>query len=309
MLCIYHVPFHPTHTNTFGPFYGLFCGLDACFILSYNSSISDLAAQGVQPAMDQMHQASQEPIRRRDAGAIQVTERDILVLTWTAEQFCLAFDQLQRLLGRYAKAATKSPNVLSISATRDAIGRWLQLGFVEEPRKILTGHPPYLWLSRRGLAQLGLPYAYYKPQVSRMKHIYAVNAIRLHLETFDIQSVWYPERALTREIQQRPLPDAELRAAGMPHAAVKVIERPFAHDVTLRDELAASIDPARRYTSLWYFVHVDALPTMQQALTTLDQDVQRRVTFYGLDARPATGVQTPLDSDRPNVPPQRDSRT
>jgi len=63
--------------------------------------------------MDQMHQASQEPIRRRDAGAVQVTERDILVLTWTSEQFCIAFDQLQRLLGRYAKAATKAPNVLT----------------------------------------------------------------------------------------------------------------------------------------------------------------------------------------------------
>lgn len=259
--------------------------------------------------MDQMHQTSQEPIRRRDAGTVQVTERDVLVLTWTAEQFCLAFDQLQRLLGRYAKAATKAPDTLSVSATRDAIGRWLQLGFVEEPRKIIAGHPPYLWLSRRGLAQLGLPYAYYKPQVSRMKHIYAVNAIRLHLETFDIQSVWYPERALTRETEQRPLPDAELRVAGSSHVAVKVIERPFALDVTLRDELTALIDLARRYSSLWYFMHADALPTMQQALATLDQDVQRRVTFYGLNAQPATGEQTPPVGSGPTIPPQRDSRT
>jgi len=253
--------------------------------------------------MDQKHESSQEPIRRRDAGAVQVTERDVLVLTWTAEQFCLAFDQLQRLLGRYAKAATKAPNTLSVSATRDAIGRWLQLGFVEEPRKIIAGHPPYLWLSRRGLAQLGLPYAYYKPQVSRMKHIYAVNAIRLHLEGYDLQSVWYPERALTRETEQRPLPDAELRIAGLPHVAVKVIERPFALDVTLRDELTALIELARHYTSLWYFMHADALPTMQQALTTLDQDVQHRVTFYGLDAQSATGEQTLPVGSGPTIPP------
>ena len=39
--------------------------------------------------MDQIHQTSQEPLRRRDAGAVQVTERDVLVLTWTAEQFCI----------------------------------------------------------------------------------------------------------------------------------------------------------------------------------------------------------------------------
>ena len=77
--------------------------------------------------------------------------------------------------------------------------------------------------------------------------------------------------------------------------------------MTLRDELAALIELARRYTSLWYFMHTDALPAMRQVLTTLDQDVQRRVTFYGLDARPAAGEQTPLDGGSPSIPPQRNS--
>ncbi len=98
----------------------------------------------------------EEPRRRRDAGILQVTERDTVALSWIAEQFCIAFDQLQRLLGRYAKAETKIPHLLSPSATRDAVNRWLQLGFVEEPRKVIAGHPPYIWLSRRGLSQLGL---------------------------------------------------------------------------------------------------------------------------------------------------------
>jgi len=140
-----------------------------------------------------------------------------------------------------------------------------------------------------------------------MKHIYSVNAIRLHLEGYDLQSVWYPERALTRETEQRPLPDGELRTARLPDVAVKVIERPFALDVMLHDELTALIELARRYPSLWYFTYADALPTMQQALTTLDQDIQRRVTFYGLDAQPATGVQTPPVGGGPTIPPQRDN--
>ncbi len=84
---------------------------------------------------------------------------------------------------------------------------------------------------------------------------------------------------------------------------MKVIERPFPLDVTLRDELTALIELAHRYTTLWYFMHADALPTMRQALTTLDQDVRHRVTFYGLDARPATAENTSSDGGEPTVSP------
>ena len=48
-----------------------------------------------------------EPKKRRDAGMLQITERDIFVLTWIAEQYSISFDQLQRLLGRHAKQSTK----------------------------------------------------------------------------------------------------------------------------------------------------------------------------------------------------------
>lgn len=240
------------------------------------------------------HSMSQEePKRRRDAGMLQVTERDTIVLAWIAEQFCISFDHLQYLLGRYAKAITKTPDKLSISATRDAIGRWLQLGFIEEPRKIISGHAPYIWLSRRGLTQLGLPYAYYQPQISTIKHIYAVNAVRLYLENHGLKSTWYSERMLTKEVRPRPLPDAELRVSSPKRLAIKVIEVGFKNEATCQNALAVFTMLMRRYPTLWYFVHSETTATFEQALATLSQEVQQRATFYELD----THTQAPRVSD------------
>ncbi len=243
-----------------------------------------------------MYQMEQEPKRRKDAGILQVTDRDIIALTWIADQFSISFDQLQRLLGKHAKAETKRPDILSVSATRDTLTRWLQLGFIEEPRKVIASHSSYIWLSRRGLSQLNLPYAYYRPPISNAKHIYAVNQIRLHLESYDLRSVWYPERALSQDTTQKPLPDGELRIVGINHVAIKVIEAPFKHDAAIFEAIEVLKKLASRYTSLWYFLHIETVELFQQALFALDQEIQ--VTLYGLDAQV---IPTDREKQTPSV--------
>jgi hypothetical protein len=42
------------------------------------------------------------PARRRDAGMLQVTERDLLALTWISEQYCICFDHLRALLAYHS---------------------------------------------------------------------------------------------------------------------------------------------------------------------------------------------------------------
>jgi hypothetical protein len=231
------------------------------------------------------HQEEHKP--RRDAGSLQITERDIYTLSWVCEMGCISFDHLQSLLGRQAKAQTKLPGKLSISATREAITRWLSLRLVEEPRKVLSGFPTHIWLSRRGLTQLALPYVYFKPRPASIPHIYATNAVRLHLETYKLQTIWYPRRALMREAQQRPTPDAELQAKKLPIIAVQVIERPLVIDTDLRDELSTLSTLATRYTSVWYFLHAENTPLFRQALATSHQQQAERVTLYGLDTQQA----------------------
>ena len=101
--------------------------------------------------------------RRSDAGILQITDRDILALTWIGEQYAITFEQLRRLLGQHSTTATKA--TLSVSATRNALQRWQQLGFIEQPRKLRAEHSSYIWLSRKGLSQIGLPYPYYEPKL------------------------------------------------------------------------------------------------------------------------------------------------
>jgi hypothetical protein len=219
--------------------------------------------------------------KRRDAGIRQVTERDVLVLTWIAEQYCISFDQLQHLLGTSAKATTKTPNKLSISATRNAVSRWLELGYIDPPRKIIAEHQPYLWLSRRGLTQLTLPYPYYQPRPASVKHIYTLNRVRLYIQTREQQVIWRAQRTFSTTTERRPFPDAELRRPHAPSTAIQVLERPLA-PVTLHDELQALSILLNRYSCLWYVLHVDVQPMMQQALATFPQEQQQRVLFYDL---------------------------
>jgi hypothetical protein len=186
-------------------------------------------------------------------------------------------------------------NVLSASATRDIILRWLQLGLIEEPRKLFSGYPPHLWLSRRGLTRLDLSYPYYEPKPARIPHLYATNTIRLYLESYGLQSLWYAHRYLIRETDLRPQPDAELRTVGIPIIAIQVIERHHHFERTLHDALheltslaMRQQDNQNRYNRLWYFLHAETIPIFQRTLSKLDQQIQKRVLLYGLDAQEVT---------------------
>jgi len=223
--------------------------------------------------------------KRRDAGVRQVTERDIFALTWIAEQYCISVEQLQRLLGRYPKATTKTPDTLSLSATRHAVERWLHLELIEAPRKILATHAPYVWLSRRGLAHLDLPYSYYQPKPRVLAHLDAMNSIRLHVERFFPPATWYSHRLLILMNQSRPAPGAELHA-GAAIIAIQLVERSRLHTLTLKEEIDTLQHLAtRNYSSFWYFLHTETVPLFQHAFLPLDRELQERVFFYTLDAQ------------------------
>lgn len=241
-----------------------------------------------------------EPSKRRDAGVFQITERDISTLTWITEQYCVSFDHLQHLLGRYPKATTKRPNQLSISATRHAVERWLHLDLIESPRKVLRGHTSYVWLSRKGLTQLGLPYAYYKPKPATIQHIYAVNAVRFYIEQSYFPIVWYSNRLLVRTSNARPLPDAEIHT-GTATVAVQVMER--IQPLALQEEINTLCTLASRengttpyYAYFWYFLSAESVSPFQKELSTLDTALQQRVRVY------------PIDTQREKTRPQVEER-
>jgi hypothetical protein len=222
------------------------------------------------------------PKKRRDAGILQITERDIAVLSWIAQQYTISYDQLHNILALFGEAPRKHAERVSYSATLNAVQRWLQLGLIDVPHKILRGYSTHVWLSRRGLTQLGLPYAYYVPKASSIPHLYAVNAIRLHLQSQRIPLAWYSWRTLFHETELRPLPDAELRADATPPIAVQVIERPLLMS-SLRDACDTLALLAQRYVRLWYVLHPQVSVPLHDAVGMLDQEVQQHISFSQIE--------------------------
>jgi hypothetical protein len=237
------------------------------------------------------YQEQETKPRRRDAGILQITERDLSVLTWIAEQYCVSFDHLQRLLAFYSPGSTKRPDTLSVGATRNAIDRWLQLGYIEQPRKIIRSYSKHIWLSRKGLKELALSYSYYQPNPTTIPHLYAVNDIRLRLQQYHLSAQWVSHREAKRATGIYPVPDAELQREDTSLIALQVIER-LTSPVTLREAYATLEALAQRrranhycYTYLWYFFHTDVLSSFSEMRKNMAREIQNRLVFSTLEAK------------------------
>jgi hypothetical protein len=128
--------------------------------------------------------------------------RDADALVFAADMYGIQLDQLAALLGGERPA-------------RAAAARWRSLGYAETTR--LTPGPPWLWVTRAGLAACGLRYTSGAPGLSRLAHIRAVTAARIALEATDAyrraSAFWRCERRIRSRhgvgIRQH-LPDAEV---------------------------------------------------------------------------------------------------
>lgn len=134
--------------------------------------------------------------RRRDAGRLQITERDEAVLPWVSDMYAVRLDQLQMLLDRHSGTERKASESASLDGARHVLERWEKLGFAES-QKVFAKQPRWLWLTRKGLARLDRGFRYRKPADVMLKHYYEVNRVRLYLESReDLELFWRPEREL-----------------------------------------------------------------------------------------------------------------
>jgi hypothetical protein len=132
-----------------------------------------------------------------------LASRDVAGLTFTAEMYGLQLDQLAALLG------------LTGPQARALVARWRGRGLAESAA--LGPGPPWLWLTRPGLAACGVRYAAATPALARLAHIRAVTAVRLALEATpgyrNAGAHWRSERHLRARIGGRAtahLPDGEV---------------------------------------------------------------------------------------------------
>lgn len=198
--------------------------------------------------------------RRRDAGEIRLTGRDVAALVWIAEQYAVPTDLVSVVLGRPGAA-------LSMSATRRVLDRLQRAGLLK-CRKFLASAPPYCWISRRGLKQLGLGYAPWEPTVGLLRHMRAVSTVRMALEVAGEQRKWVPERELRKGLGLGVrVPDAELRDMAGNEVIALEIELSQKGSERLR---AIAYQLASTYSQSWVFAQPGS-PAWQSWLRILGE--------------------------------------
>jgi hypothetical protein len=201
-----------------------------------------------------MAEARRTRKERSDKGFVQINDRDKEALLWIGEQYATRFDQLQNLLGRHPGRGAKHKTWISLNAVRLVANRWSRAGLVQV-RKITVEDPPWVWLSAQGLRQFHLPYKFYAPTLGSLKHLFAINEVRIGLECDQPEGRWESERTLRagRKLgkgERFPhLPDAEFSLNGE-IIAIEVERSPKKPEKLLTNlkELTAC------YSQVWYFV-------------------------------------------------------
>jgi hypothetical protein len=148
-------------------------------------------------------------------GGVQVTQRDLQVLGWIADQYAVRTDVVRWLLG--------NGRPLSDSRTRAVVARWQRAGLADS-RRFFAGAPHVVWPTRAGTALVRPGWRTRPPNLALLAHHHAVSQVRLAIERRGQGTDWVCERVLYR---QRTTPDAHVadgtfRSSRGPVTAVEV---------------------------------------------------------------------------------------
>ena len=149
------------------------------------------------------------------SAGVQLTERDLEVLAWIADQYAVRTDVIRWLLG--------SGTPLSDSRARAVVARWQRAG-VAESRRFFAGAPHVVWLTRAGTALVRPGWRTQPPTLSMLAHHHAVSQVRLAIERRGHGTDWVCERVLykQRATPDAHVPDGMFRSSRGPVTAVEV---------------------------------------------------------------------------------------
>lgn len=213
---------------------------------------------------------------RSDKGSIKITERDLSVLRFVGEQYAIRADQLARLLKRPAEG------VLSESATRAVIARWEKAGLTDS-RKVIADEPKFVWLTRRGLDEVGLSFKPWTPTAASLAHIFWTNQVRIHTESRHPEASWRSERELRKGRVMQSIStaashevDAEIH---LPQGVVAVEVELTAKSVERRRSIMSEV--AGRYATVWYFAPRNVQALLEETASAIQE--RERVRIYPLE--------------------------
>jgi hypothetical protein len=131
-------------------------------------------------------------------GVRVLSGRDRALLRFVGEQYLLTLPQLAYLADRCPRTA------------RWLRTRWQRAGLVDAAA-LLVDEPTVVWLTRRGLAALGLPWKSVRPSYASMQTAAALVELRLAARDRYPAATWLSRRMLSHAVPAAsPLPDALL---------------------------------------------------------------------------------------------------
>ena len=239
---------------------------------------------------------------RSDKGTIMATERDQYCIAWIAEQYAARGDQIRRLLSRFPdkQRPFKAGNLMAETTVKDQLSRWQRAGWIEYKR-VLANQPGFAWVTKKGLQLVDLDdiYTARMPASTRLDHIYAVNQVRLWM---DSQFTWKSERRyrsdqLAKEKSKKgetsgPIPDAVLTTnKGIAALEVEIsIKKPIELEAKLLRLVRHTVEDVLSYRSafpiIWFYVPTERMKAIvEDARSSLPEKDQKRI---------ACGVQDDL---------------
>jgi hypothetical protein len=219
--------------------------------------------------------------RRADAGAVQLTQRDIDGLLLCGEHYGAPYDLLATALG---VPPGRLPAI---------VRRWRRTGYAAVGR--LGPGPGWCWLTRDGMNATGLGFPAGRPALGRLAHIRAVLAARLWMQASPAwaagQPWWHCERRLRADEPAAGrgghVPDAEIHwpsVAGTPYAgqvwAIEVELTPKAAGRTAR--IITELLTAMQYAQVIYLTAPAARPVVARIAGGLAPWEQARVMVRDL---------------------------
>jgi hypothetical protein len=239
------------------------------------------------------HPGPAPALSRADAGAVQLTQRDITGLMLTGEHYGAPYDLL-------ALALDVRPDRL-----RAILARWRRAGYAATGR--LGPGPAWCWLTPAGMAVTGLGFPAARPALGRLAPVRAVLAARLWLQSGDAWQAggawWRCERrirAAAGRVGTGHIPDAEVHWPSLDHSAyagqvwaaeIELTPKPLSRTVAImRALLARTADygpgavPGRepRYAQVVYLCAPAARPVVARATDALPAPLRSRVVVRDL---------------------------
>ena len=233
----------------------------------------------------------EERERRNDFGKIRVGQRDLVGMDFVASMGVVRLDALASLF------TIVDGKDVSLEATRKVVQRWVQVGWATQ-QSILKGEPPFVWLTKNGMAQTRFNLPTDSPGLALLKHTSDLSFIRLDALRSNPSAYWRSEREI------RKVASVHTKGNNFPHIPDAEVILNENHIVAIeRERTAKTVERTRnimmalcsrkfdynvsenmpdknqdfRYLEIFYYASPETLGVVDKAKNQLPENFSKRV--------------------------------